>query len=439
MLSLATMQSMTAMNDSLNRRHFLQRTAVVGAGLAALQGFPSLRAADSPANLLRVGVMGLGRGYDHVQALLDIRDVEIACLCDVDEQRLERAVKSVAAKQPRTPKAVKDIRRVLDDRSVDALTIAAPNHWHAPATILACAAGKHVYVEKPGSHNAHEGELMVAAARKHQRVVQMGTQRRSWPGIIEAIGKLRAGVIGRVLYARCWYTATRGSIGRGKPVPVPSYLDYTLWQGPAPERPYVDNLVHYNWHWRWHWGGGELANNGVHALDLVRWGLGVDYPTRVTFNGGRYHFVDDQETPDTGTAVYDFGDRGASWDDSSCLARANENLPFVAFYGEGGSLTLDDNGYKVCDLKGKQAASGSGPGGDKVHLENFLNCIRSGQRPNADIAEGQKSTLLCHLGNIAFRTGHTLHIDPRTGTIVGDKQANKLWARQYRPGWEPKV
>ncbi|MBI5385748.1 MAG: Gfo/Idh/MocA family oxidoreductase [Verrucomicrobia bacterium] len=424
------------MNTLIPRRRFLQQTALASAALASA---PHLPAADSPNEKLVVAVMGLGRGYDHIKALQQIANVEIAWVCDVDQNRLDRAAKAVGDAQKSAPKAVKDVRRALEDKAVDALFIATPNFWHAPATILACAAGKHVYVEKPGSHNAREGELMVAAARKHNRVVQMGTQRRSWPGVIEGIQKLRDGAIGRVLSARCWYNASRPTIGRGKVVPVPAYLDYELWQGPIPERPYLDNLVHYNWHWRWHWGGGELANNGVHALDIARWGLGVEAPRRITYNGGRYHFDDDQETPDTGVAVFDFGGCGIFWDHSSCNPRRQEMQPFVAWYGDQGSLVQDGNGYKVFDAKGKEAAKGTGPGGDVVHIQNFLDAIRGAKKLKQDIAEGQKSTLLCHLGNIAYRAGRTIHFDPVTHKIVGDAEAEKFWSREYRPGWEPKV
>jgi predicted dehydrogenase len=431
---------MNQTSQVINRRRFLGQSAAVVAGLAA---GPAILAADSPSKKLVIGVMGLGRGLDHVKACLGLADVEIAYLCDVDDRRLQRAVSAIAdqkTKPERAPQTVKDFRKILDDKNVDALTIAAPNHWHAPAAILACQAGKHVYVEKPGSHNAREGEWLVAAARKHNRVVQMGNQRRSWPSVIEAIDKLRAGTIGTVRSARTWYDNKRPTIGTGKRAAVPTELDYSLWQGPAPELPYKDNVVHYNWHWRWHWGGGELANNGIHALDVARWGLGVDCPRRVTCGGGRYHFQDDQQTPDTALATFDFGDKAAFWDCSSCHQRAAEHLAFVTFYGDNGLLALTGGGlYTIFDLKGKEVEKGKGPAGDAVHFVNFFDCIRSGKRPNSDIEEGQKSTLLCHLGNIAYRTGRTLTIDPKTRAILNDKEATSLWGREYRKEWEPKV
>lgn len=425
--------------STINRRRFLGQGAAAVAGLAAAPAF--LHAAGADKKLV-VGVMGLSRGMGHVTACLGLPDVELAYVCDVDERRVAQALATIekhAKKPAQMPRGVKDFRAILDDKRVDALTIAAPNHWHAPATILACQAGKHVYVEKPGSHNAQEGEWMVAAARKYGRVVQMGNQRRSWPAMIEAIQKLREGVIGPVQTARTWYTSRRGSIGTGKSAPVPKELDYALWQGPAPERPYKDNLVHYNWHWHWHWGGGELANNGIHALDLARWGLGVDYPRRVTCGGGRYHFKDDQETPDTALAVFDFGDKVALWDCSSCHARAADGNAFVTFYGDGGTLALTGGGaYRIYDPKGKEIGKGSGPAGDRDHFANFFACIRDGKRPNSDIEEGQKSTLLCHLGNIAYRTGRALTFDPKE-RIVGDKEASALWGREYNKEWQPRV
>ncbi len=427
-------------NSKIDRRRFLKKSSMIGAGLAAW-GIPSvLPGAESPGEAFVAGVMGLGRGLDLIQSALQLPNIRIAYVCDVDRRRVDQAVAVVQKKYP--TRGVTDFRRILDDRSLDVLLIATCNHWHAPATILACTAGKHVYVEKPGSHNPREGEMMVAAAKKYRCAVQMGNQRRSWDRIIEGIEKVHSGVIGKVRYARCWYNNRRPSIGRGKPAPVPSHLDYSIWQGPAPERPYKDNLIHYNWHWHWHWGNGELGNNGVHALDIARWGLDVDYPLRVTYNGGRYHHDDDQETPDTGAAVYDFGDRGATWEQSSCLPRGEENLSFVKFYGDGGSLAILGSSYKIYDLDGKEVpykSEVSGSPADKDHIANLLNCIRAGKRPHSDIEDAQKSTLLCHLGNIAYRLGRTIHFDPGERKIIGCKEADALWSRDYRPGWEPKV
>jgi predicted dehydrogenase len=220
-------------------------------------------------------------------------------------------------------------------------------------------------------------------------------------------------------------------------VSVPEGLNYALWQGPAPARVYLDNLVHYNWHWRWHWGGGELANNGVHALDLISWGLKVGHPKRVTFNGGRYHFSDDQETPDTAVASYDFGEVGASWDTSSCIPRRGEDLPFVSFYGEGGTVVNRGSGYIVYDEQGKEVARREDEGGDVSHFENFVGAIRGESSLHAWIGEGQKAARLCHLGNIAYRGGVTLDVERQGGSVVGvgSVAATALWGRDYERGW----
>ena len=431
---------MTLLDHSVRRRSFLKTTTALGAGVLVAPYLSSLRAAEPASGRLRVAIMGLGRGLDHVNALLGIPNVEIAYICDVDDQRLLRAAAAIERKNSfAKPAQVKDVRRVLDDKTVDALFVAAPNFWHSTATVMACKAGKHVYVEKPGSYNPAEGQLMVSAARKYDRRVQMGNQRRTWPMVREAVERLRGGVIGRLFSARAWYDAARPGIGRGKTVPVPVGLDYSLWQGPTPERPYVDNLIHYNWHWRWHWGNGELGNNGPHFLDVARWGLGLEYPLRIAHSGGRYHFNDDQETPDTAVATYDFGDKFISWDSSSGHPRPAEKHPFVSFYGEGGMLSIVGTGYVIYDQKGQELDRKTGAGGEKDHIANFLASIRSGAELNSEIEEGQKSTLLCHLGNIAYRVGRTVRFDPEKHAIAGDSAATRLWSRDYRHGWELKV
>ena len=414
-----------------NRRHFLR------AASAAAFATTTLRAQTKANRKLRVGVMGLSRGKAHIGNFLNVADVEIAYVCDVDQNRLAAGAKLATERQGgKAPKAVSDFRRILEDKDVDILSIAAPNFWHAPATILACQAGKHVYVEKPGSHNARESELMVAAARHTERQVQMGNQRRSAPAFREGIEKLRAGAIGELRYARCWYDNSRPSIGKGKPVPVPAHLDYNLWQGPATVQPYKDNLIHYNWHWHWHYGGGELANNGVHALDIARWALGVDHPTRTSYIGGRYHFDDDQETPDTGDASYDFGSVGMSWHGSSCLPRKHEKHPFVSVYGDGGVMSFDGGGYRIHDTAGKQVEENMPGLSDVPHFQNFADAIREGTALNAEIADAQQSTMLCHLGNIAYRQGIQIHCDPQSGKPKSDLA--KSWGREYNEAWKPK-
>jgi predicted dehydrogenase len=350
-------------------------------------------------------------------------------------------VADVAAKQAKAPEGVVDFRRILDDKSVDALAIATPDHWHAPAAILAMSAGKHVYVEKPCSHNAREGELLVEAARKHRKVVQHGTQRRSWPAMREAVQAIHEGAIGRPLEAKCHYLfSDRRSIGKGKAGAPPAGLDWALWQGPAPEREYRDNVVHYNWHWFWHWGTSELGNNGVHTIDMARWGLRADYAVRVTSNGGRLRYDDDQETPDTNLATFAFADgKLITWEGRSWGGKTPADPTYqVAWFGDRGTLTIAGGGYVLYDRQGKELQKASGNTGDAEHLKNWLDAIRGSATLNAEIEEGWKSTLLCHLGNIAFRSGKTVHFDPATRKMRADPEADALWGREYRPGWEPK-
>jgi predicted dehydrogenase len=401
-----------------------------------------------------------GRGNALAQSFARIAGSEVTYICDVDSRAVTKTIAAVSESrngsslQQRRPTGVTDVRRVLDDPDVDALVIAAPDHWHAPATIMALQAGKHVYVEKPCSHNAREGELLVEAQRKYDRVVQMGNQQRSAPRSIEIIQEIRDGLIGRPYYARAWYANTRGTIGHGQIAPVPEWLDYELWQGPAPRTPYKDNVVHYNWHWFWRWGTAEINNNGAHEIDVCRWALGVDYPTRVTSAGGRYHFAeDDWEMVDTQIAAYDFPeDKTLVWEGRSCNGRPIEGRGRgSSIHGEKGTVVLDRNGYVVYDndnnevrrnLRPQQDSGldvrGAGPLTD-LHIENFLETIRGQATQTAPIDQGHTSVLLCHLGNIAQRTGRALDCDPSNGRIMNNAEAMKLWSRDYEPGWELKV
>ncbi len=428
------------MSNHLNRRQFLGRAAASGAALGA--GWHSVARAVSPNNEIIVGVVGLGRGLGLARDFVRATGCRIKYVCDTDSNRLENGAGAIGEATGYKPQALSDLRRILDDPAVDAMVFALPVHWHAPAAIMACQSGKHVYVEKPCCHNPHEGELLVEAARKHKRVVQMGNQRRSGEAMRVAMARLHEGVIGRCHYVRCWYASTRGSIGRGSEAPVPDHLDYDMWQGPAPRRPYKDNVIPYNWHWLWHWGTGELGNNGTHGVDLCRWGLDVDYPVRVSSAGGRYRYDDDQETPDTHMVTYEFADnKMITWEGLSCNQPGPGGNNFGAtFYGENGSLTVGSTNYLVRDGDGKTLEEHDGDLGGVAHVVNFLDAIRqeNPQSLNAEIEEGYKSTLLAHLGNIAHRTGRALHCGER-GHIQGDAEAQGYWRREYEPGWAPVV
>ncbi|TZF81426.1 gfo/Idh/MocA family oxidoreductase [Pedobacter sp. BS3] len=443
------------------RRDFIKKAIIGGAAVSfggVLPGF----SAKSYAGILgandriKVAMMGVNaRGLALANNFSSQPNCEIVYVCDVDSRAADRCIGQVEKRQNKRPKAQPDFRKALEYKDVDALVVAAPDHWHAPAAILASKAGKHVYLEKPCSHNPNEGEILIAATKKYKNVIQMGNQRRSWPNVQAAIKELHDGIIGRPYFAKTWYTNNRPSIGIGKAVPVPEWLNFDLWQGPAPRRQYKDNLLHYNWHWFWHWGTGEALNNGTHMVDLARWGLKVDYPTKVTSAGGRYRYKDDWETPDTQVIAMEFDNNTAiTWEGRSCNGRTVEGSSVgVIFYGDNGSMQINGtNGYTIYDLKNNvvkevkndvkvDTGSLTNPSQalDALHIQNFFEGIRKGTSLNADIISGHQSTLLVQLGNIAQRSGGLLHIDPKNGHILNNKEALKYWSREYQPGWEPKV
>jgi len=423
------------MPASVHRRQFITAAATTVAMLPA-NAYSRVLGANETVQL---GIMGMSRGKDLAGNFAKTPNAAIATICDVDQKRLASASNAVEKMTGKRPATTSDFRKMLDDKSIDALVCAAPNFWHAPASILACSAGKHVYVEKPCSHTPQEGIWLVTAARKNKKHVQMGNQRRSYVVIREAMAALHEGIIGQVTIAKCWYGADRKSIGTGKPAEVPAHLDYELWQGPVLRKPYQDNVVHYNWHWFWHWGNGELGNNGIHMIDLCRWGLGVTYPSLVTSSGGRYHFQDDQQTPDTHIVTFDFPSKQSIvWEGLSCINYHPENNADAVFHGTKGTLVLRSGGYSLLDPKGKEIKKVPGVTGDVPHLTNFIQAVRENQPLNSEIEEGHLSTLLCHLGNIAHRTSHAIECDPNNGQ-PRSAVAKGLWSKQYAPGWEPVV
>jgi predicted dehydrogenase len=441
-----------------NRRDFIKKTVLGTAALSfggVLQGF----SAKSYQNIIganeriNVGVMGVNsRGLALATNFASQKNCKIIYISDVDTRAAEKCIASVTKIAGSSPKAAPDFRKALEDKDLDAMVVATPDHWHAPAALLAMKAGKHVYLEKPCSYSPREGEILVQAAAKYKKVLQMGNQRRSWPNVIQAIDEIKSGVIGKPYFGKSWYTNKRPSIGVGKETSVPEWLDWDLWQGPAPRMPFKDNYVHYNWHWFWHWGTGEALNNGTHMVDLLRWGAGVDYPVRVSSNGGRYHYQDDWETPDTQVISMDFKEGFTmTWEGRSCNARNIEGSSVGAmFFGDKGTLLITGgNGYIIFDVTGKEIktvqerekidprnAASPAQQLDALHIQNFFDGITKSTSLRSDIDSGHKSTLLVQLGNIAQRVGRSLDIDPTNGHILKDKEAGKLWSRRYEKGWE---
>lgn len=427
----------------IQRRTFVQ--AAAAGAIAAASG--SLRSAKAQeADRLRVGVIGPGgMGSNHLRFLSGRQDVEVAWVCDVDQQRLDAAAKQVESSSGKAPQAVKDMRKVLDDKSVDAVFIATPDHWHAPAAILALDAGKHVYVEKPCCHNIREGRLMADAVAKSGKLLQVGTQTRSTAFVREAIDRLRQGEIGDVLVAKAWNSQRRGSIGKSQPSEPPPHLDYDLWVGPAAMTPYRSNLLPGVWRWWYEFGCGDIGNDGVHDIDVACWGLGVtSHPVKATCLGGKYFFDDDQQFPDTQYAVMEYAPEGEGGRKRQLIFEQRIWSPYVqegyengaAFYGTKGLLIVGHTvGWKLYGERNRLIAEATGSADLAAHHQNFFDCIRGkADTLNADVNAGRLSATIVHLANISARVGRTLEFDPQTEQILNDEDANRLVRRQYRQG-----
>ncbi len=418
-----------------SRRRFIGSAGA--AGVIAAARIPAFASANDSISVALIGCGRQGRGV--AAQLAKLPGVRIAALCDPDAGRREEARAELGAGE-----AVADLRRVIDDRSIDAVIVATPDHWHAPASIMACAAGKHVYVEKPCSHNLREARLLLEAARRHRVVVQHGTQSRSNPMIAGAVEMLRDGAIGDVLMAKAWNIQRRDNIGHATPSAPPPGVDYDLWVGPAPMMPFQENRFHYNWRWWKNFGNGDIGNDGTHEIDYARWGLGVDtLPTTAVGLGGKYGIDDDQEFPDTATLVFEYPGDGTVGHRRQLLFEMrlwSGNYPHncdsgAEFYGTKGQLFVSkrgkvellDGGNKRVEIKPEQPPL---PG----HQADFVAAIREGRRPAADIEEAYRTVALVHLGNLSVQLGRALTLDSSGQRVVGDEEATRLLGRTYREG-----
>jgi predicted dehydrogenase len=426
--------------NAMNRRDFLKKStkgvAALAAGAAAIKaGWSEVAASD----VIRIAVIGVnGRGQAHVKAFRGIKGVQVVALCDPDQRVLSQVARATGQATGKPPKTYVDIRELLKDKEVDAVSIATTNHWHSLATIWACQAGKDVYVEKPASHNIFEGRKMVEAARKYNRIVQVGSQGRSAPSVRKAMELLHGGAIGDVFMARALCFKRRDSIGFKPDEAPPADLSFDLWLGPAPQQSYNGNFVHYNWHWFWDFGNGDIGNQGVHQMDTARWGLGKGHAVKANSAGGRYGYKDQGQTPNTQTACLTYDDgkilvfdvRGRDTNDEAKVGIGN------LFYGSKGWLAVyGTEGPYDLFLGDKKEPEPRERGEGFDHFENFIEAVRKRDPKilTADVEEGHISAALCHLANIAHRLGRTVTFDPKTETFPGDAEANELATRVYRP------
>ena len=423
----------------MDRRHFFMSTAAAAAASSTVFG--------SPNDTIRIATIGLrGRGKDHIKEITGQPNVELVALCDVDQKILDDRAKSLEAQTQKKPQCFTDYRKLLEDKSIDAISIATPNHWHALMTIQACQAGKDVYVEKPCSHNIYEAKQIVAAARKYNRMVQQGSQSRSSVALRDGIQKMRDGLIGDLYLSRGLCYKWRDTIGKKPVSDPPSYVDYDLWTGPAPKKPFTENRFHYNWHWFWDFGNGDLGNQGIHEVDIARWGLGVKFPVKATAIGGKFMFDDDQETPNTLNCAFEFNENGRKqmlefevrhWmsNHEGGIAEGGKDSNTIGnlFYGSKGYMAIA--GYnKYSFFMGRNAEPGPTMSKGGSHFANFFEAVRDRKRETltAEVEEGAASTVLVHLANISYRLGRTIHFDPATMSIKGDAEATKMMTREYR-------
>lgn len=436
------------------RREFLSNTALLSAGATLGMSARSYAQISGANERMHFAVIGLnGRAGAHLASLhANQKDARITHVCDVDEVILNRFAAKTEKTMGEAPQKVKDFRKMLESKDVDVITIATPEHWHTPMAIAGMQAGKHVYVEKPCSHNPHECELIVAAQKKYGKQVQMGNQQRSSTHTKEIVGRIHSGLIGRPYYALAWYRNARKSMGIGKVIPVPSTLDWELWQGPAPRRPYKDNVHPYNWHWLKIYGTGEALNNGTHEVDVARWALDVKWPETIRSSGGRYAYKDDWEFPDTQQVEFLYGgDKQITWNSTSCNnAPLNNRDRGTQVFGTTGSVIVDRDGFEVFDIKGKRTeeyrmpkkgktSSADTVGADSMtdtHFRNLINAIRSGEKLDSPIEDASVSVAILLMSNIAYDLKRELKLNTSNGAFVNDPVATKMRSRTYQKGWE---
>jgi predicted dehydrogenase len=426
----------------VNRRYFLLNSAA----LAAVPIRSNLMA--SPNDTVRVACVGVrGQGRTHISHYAQMPRVEIAAVCDIDESVLNARLSDIEKLGKKRPAGYTDLRKLLEDKNIDAISIATPNHNHTMQAIWGCQAGKDVYVEKPCSHDMFEARQISVVAKKYNRVVQHGTNSRSAIAR-EAIQKMRDGLIGDVYMARGLCFKWRDTIGRTPVEPVPAGVDYNLWLGPAPKTEFTKNHFHYNWHWFWAYGNGDIGNQGIHQVDVARWGLGVTYPTKISATGGHFMFDDDQETPNTLNASFEFNDGGKKkilvfevrhWmtNHEAGIGEGGKapNTVGAVFYGSKGYVAIwDEDHGRYQSFLGKEQEPGPSGEDRGNNWANFIAAVRTGKQSdlNAPIEEGAISTTLVHLANISYRLGRSLNFDVATYSCTGDEEANRMFARNYR-------